>query len=1386
MNWLDRNKWFFLAALFLVVNTWGLYRLKPAGQNGNQKVYVAFEPGDGASVESNRPLAWVFSEPMIQADQAGREKANGPVTITPSVQGVFTWVDPRRLEFRPADAWPSCTPFSSTLKSELRSLGGKELAPPATTAFATPSLRLKSAWQVNFTSDRRVTLHLEFSDPVSPSTLEKFLDLESPRGQPLKWTAAGQADSRVIRLLTEPVGADYMVVKARAGLHSPSGPLALESDQELQIKCYDQLAIHKVLAESEAFENSCIRIRTSKPLDLDTAASFIEVRPETPFTLESSTWYWEGEEYALRGNFEPGKTYVVTFRNGLQGTDDSLLTKGQTFNVYVPDRPASLSFKTSGHYLSTKGNLLVALSVVNLRQFKLTARRVYANNLVQFMMRKEDNYSYFYGSPENGISAPPLEKTFEVSAPANQIRETRIDLRECLAGEPSGAYLLKASSETGGSAEQLVVVTDTGLSVSRSDRDLLVWANSIYTLQPATGATIRVFSQANQLLAQGQTDAQGLARLEGDFTGDREPFLVTSEQGNDLSYLALQGTGIEFPETSGGRSWPEGYEAFVFTDRGIYRPGETSHVSLVVRDAQGACPPAFPVELHVIKPDGKTRQVLKTMLSEFGTATLDCPWADYDATGLYELRVRPPGATQWVGSATVALEEFVPPQIAVEIEAPDTRANPANNLAFTVSAHHLFGPPAAANPVRALIRFVPVDFKCSAFPDFVFADPEKEFTPAQKSFGDHRLDVDGQASFEESVSPSWKPASSLRAVMEATVIESGGRAVSTFKSRPVDVYPSYVGLRLRSGSGVRMTGERQTADLVIVNPDGSLTTNPATLQCSLARVSWSSVLRREMDGRYAFQSERRLTPVSQTNAVLDKGKGLFEFTVDNSGPHVLLVSNPETGASASIPFYAGSPDQAWQAWSMETPDRVEIQPDKTSYRVGEEAVLVIKAPFTGKALMTLETDHVIESRVLLLEKNTAEIRIPIVEALKPNVHCTLSLVRGITPGEMWSAHRAAGRVSLAVDMPEIRLNAALTAPRVIRPKEKLQAEVRITDASGAGVEAEVMVAAVDEGICMLTDFESPDPAAYFSSPRRDGVSLFDLYSLLMPELEKKIAGGASSPGGDGDSASRRRLNPVKARRFKPVALFVTAKTGPDGKTSVAWDIPEFTGTLRLMAVSVSKKAFASSQTNVVVKRPLVVRSSLPRFLAPGDQCMIPVELFNETGANGEATVRLDCAGPVSAQAMTDEAEPATQHIAVKQGDSASLVFQLTAAQKPGKALVTLRASLGAETFSEEIELPVRPASPLITKSGSGFVRPGENLRVELPGNWMEGTARYVLQGSGMPGVELNGGLDYLLNYPYGCLEQTTSASFPLLFLLDLMEQIRPGQLTQDQVRHYVQ
>jgi uncharacterized protein YfaS (alpha-2-macroglobulin family) len=555
-------------------------------------------------------------------------------------------------------------------------------------------------------------------------------------------------------------------------------------------------------------------------------------------------------------------------------------------------------------------------------------------------------------------------------------------------------------------------------------------------------------------------------------------------------------------------------------------------------------------------------------------------------------------------------------------------------------------------------------------------------------------------------------------------------------------------------------GEEAHFDWVLVDPSGDVVTNKPQMEVMLEKLTWTVVVTEDSRGRNRYESRQVKERIQRD--VLDaaeEGNQRWSVRPPEAGYYVATIRDTSSGVSSSIRFYVGGSYYRWHARSMDQPGSLELELDQESYRIGDIARLIVTAPFGGKALLTMEQDHVLYHAIQQIDVNTAVFEIPVTSNLWPNAHASVRVIRPVNTTDVAQVYRATGSIPLRLDTSDRKLSIEIDAPETMRPQEKLEVLLKVTDAAGANQKVQYTIAAVDEGICLLTQFQTPDPLTYFSSLRKHGIQNYDLYAALMPETDLTMDTVRSHTGGDVIGMLRARLNPVRSRRFKPLALWQgEQQTDSNGVAKVTFDIPEFSGQIRLMVVAVSEDRFGTGEKRVQVRRPLTVLSSLPRFLAPGDTTTLPIEIRYMGDGEISGTLHVQTEGPISLE------EKGSRKVAVSSGERKTLLYHLRAQNEVGVAKLRVHAEMGGESIVDEIELPVRPVSAYSTFHVAQRVSPGEKVTLQLTEDLLRGTAGYALAVSSTPEVKFSGALRYLLRYPYGCLEQTTSKSIPLLYV----------------------
>jgi uncharacterized protein YfaS (alpha-2-macroglobulin family) len=587
-----------------------------------------------------------------------------------------------------------------------------------------------------------------------------------------------------------------------------------------------------------------------------------------------------------------------------------------------------------------------------------------------------------------------------------------------------------------------------------------------------------------------------------------------------------------------------------------------------------------------------------------------------------------------------------------------------------------------------------------------------------------------------------------------------------------------VGLK-KPQEGYASPNEDVALELVVVNRDGVALGN-REVEVSFYRIYWQSILKKDKDSdSYRYTSEKTQEKTAQFSVTSLDGVTSFKVRPEEYGQFLVVARDVQSGGSASLTFYASG--WGYAPWSMDRPGRVELDLDKKKYRWGETAKVQVRAPFSGKMIVTVEREKILHQETLMLKENTGALEIPVREEYEPNVYVSVHLIRSTESLERNTPVRAFGVIPLLVETEAHRLAVEVEAPQKIRGKAPLKVRVKVRKQSENWDNATkkrpyVTLAAVDEGICQLNDFQTPDPYAFFYGKKRLSVDSYDTYGAILPEIPSSL----SSPSG-GAGSRRRHLSPAMVRRVKPVAFWSgLTQTDDNGTASVVFEIPEFNGTVRLMAAAFLDDQMGSAEKSVLVREPIVLTPTFPRFIGSTDRFVVPVNLYNGTQDQGTFSVQLSAEGPV--RVLGDR----RRSVSVAKGEEGQVFFEVEAEKSMGKATFKLSAKGNGEETEASTDVPVRPPVPVITLAGGGSLEEGKPARFTLPSDWIPGSADFSLSGSSFPSIRFAGSLQYLLQYPHGCLEQTTSKLFPLLSFNDLARLVEPELFKRTPVDYFIQ
>jgi hypothetical protein len=1317
-----------------------------------------------------RYVTLAFDRDLVAADRVGKVETDELFRLQPAWPGKWYWAARDRFEYRTDQPFPPGREFRIVRTDLLEARTGLAMQGPADVKLLTGPLALDSA-QLTASDERDVTLTLTFNQPVDPAELARNLTFFDDRASS-KLTApqclTKKPDAKLVVRTPLPVsGRLRMVIGEKLKGFQAQLPLGQAVSQVYQVS--PGFALLAAEVQTPALEEVvAIRLRFTRPLGGEQKVIVPVVKP----AVEKLEAHRSNNELMVSGEFQCEQKYTITIPGTLTSQGGATLGADKDVSVEIPNRQSHLTIPHTQGVLAPHGKLMLDARAVNVSQIHVSSWKLHANNLAAHLRGR--------GSDETSRSI--REKTVKLDMPRNVPQTIAVDLAD-LVQDHRGVYGVEAGivGREWNKCNAVVAVTDLAITAKEGPRGLMVWVTSLKTGQPAAGAEIKAVSNNNQILATGKTDEHGGAAIEVPANHpDGSTWLVTAEKDGDLSFLQLADNQWVIDEVdTKGRPRPETYEAMLYTERGVYRPGDMVHLTGILRDRGGQVPASFPLAIKVTRPDGRKVAELLAQPADGAQGVFHADFASRrdGQTGPYMFRVTLPGDKQELGATHASIEAFVPVRMEVKAKASSERYGPADAPRIEVSGRYLWDQPAAGVPLAVEAKLTAVAFESPAHKAFHFGSPAgagggKGTEIAAISTA---LDAQGKASLAVPL-PKDLAAGLYKMVLSATVTEVGGRSVSAGAVAVVDRLDRHIGLR---PPGIAPVGKAVSVDWVrltgLAKP-----ADAGEMKMTFSRVEYDTVLR-HVDGRYVWQSTERLEQVSEKPIAPAGAAGSFEVTCPEAGMYRLAVADAASTSTTQLDFYASEYAAEAQSVEMNRPERLEIVTDKEKYVPGETAKVVVRSPLSGTLLLTLETDQVIWWQVAEVAKNTAELDLPIPADLRGGAFLVGTVVRAVDPTrKSWLPHRAMGMARVKTDHSARRLAVTVAATAKARPGENVTINVEGATAADPGRPAYVHLWAVDEGILLAAAYRTPDPMPFFLGQRGAGMSTSDIFSCLLPDYERPAGMTHIGAGGgeDDEAVDKLRRGPVDAKRLAPAVVWrAAAPAGPDGRLTVQMPMPDLTGQMRVMAVAVDGDRYGQAEHAMTLTTPLVVEATWPRFVAPDDTFLVPVKLFNST--DHPLTVRTEAhiTGPV-----TVAADAELDHLVIRPGEPV-LRFLQARATGVGDVQVVVEArpvdepAGGAAAGGAAGEVlachttamfPVRPAGTPHTETRLDSLAAGKNLPIVPSEAFVKGTIRATVDISPKPSVQLAPALERLIHYPYGCVEQTSSQLFSLLYAGDVL------------------
>ncbi len=1111
---------------------------------------------------------------------------------------------------------------------------------------------------------------------------------------------------------------------------------------------------------SKDLPQACLTFSTT----LDKAKDYrpyVAVSPQTQIALTV-----DGANLCV-GGLSFGQEREITIRSGLPALDGRTLAYDEAVPVEFGDRPAFVGFHGDGVILPRVEADGLGLETVNVDKVKVTVSRITDRALAfktisSGFSSSQGSYGYMdYNSEAYELAEPVWKGTIDTPGSPNVAKTTVFPIAAAIPRLQPGAYFIELEQLDGGGkvpndaarAKRWLVITDLALTTYTGNNGMSATVRSIQSAKAMRGVKMELVARNNEILARGESDSAGHVNFSGPIThgeGNLQPrMLMAYSSSGDFAILDLDRSPVDLTERDiGGRQPAQEADAFVYTDRGVYRPGETVQISTLIRDGAANAVTNRPGALVVYGPNGLEagRQRFENAKQAGGLS-----WAfavpKAAARGAWRISTTIDGVGA-VGSETFSVEDFVPQRIALELQADDKTPLRANETrAVTASVRFLYGAPGAGLPVEGNVR---VEADPNPFPQmagYSFGRHNEEFR--ESTFDLPQGVTDGTGKAVMIVDPkSAENANSSRPLRLRTVIsaiEPGGRAVRDdvrISYRPSERY-----LGIKPAFEDRSSQEGKAAEFEIASLDRTGALKGAQINWQLIRIDWKYDWFRNDGGAWQWRQSRKVVDVEDGTARFAEGqRGSIKTRTLDWGDYELQLTDTATGAEASIAFWSGWGGQPQEG--VEAPDRVRVQVPDTLPAVGKDVEIAIMPPYAGEAEIVVASENVILTRTMSIKAEGAHIKLPVTKEWGAGVYVMASVYTPRDPVQRPKPRRAVGVAHVSVDVKPRTFNVALTAPKVQRPRSQMTVEVAAT--GGPREDSYVTVAAVDEGILLLTGFKSPNAVDYFFGKRRLGVELRDDYGRLLDPNQG--AAGTIHQGGDQIGGAGLTVVPTKS-----VALFSGPVQLKNGKASITFDVPEFNGELRLMAVAWSASGLGGVSQPVTVRDQVPAEMILPRFLAPGDNAVATLTLDNVEGGSGTYRAAIQASAPV--RATTGDLS-----VALNPGQRKDVDASLTSAAE-GISNIALTVT-GPDAYNVSRSYPIQtrsawmPASYVqrtVLQPGQSFSPAANSLSSFVPGS---GAVQVSFSPIPMDAAAL---FDSLERYPYGCTEQIVSRAMPLLY-----------------------
>ena len=1369
-------------------------------------------------IPSGSTLRIILAKDAVDSSLIGQESSVKLFSLSPSVGGKTVWLDRRTVEFIPEGRLASGQVYSvsfelSKLLEVPAELGTFEYTFQVIPQNFEVSVDNIKPYVKTELKRQKIEGTLSTADFAENASVEKML-LPAQEGKSLHVTWTHNPDGKQHSFIVEDVARKDQASKVTLAITGE--PLGIDRSEAEDVEIPSLSDFKLMNAKVVQNPNQYVVLQFSDPLkEKQNLEGLISITD-----LASLDFDIHDNEIWVYPSVRQSGSKTVTIEAGIRNILDYKMKNNATAEVVFEQVSPAVRFTGKGSILPSTDGMVLPFEAVNLNAVDVTIVKVFENNILQFFQ-----VNNLEGNQEmRRVGKKIITKTIQLDntgvTDLGKWNRFTLDLSKLISTEPGAIYQVKLSfkkaystyncdgEETTGeevtsqfeeyeedygydegyydsydeyyygedydweqrdnpchssyytsnrSIKRNVLASDLGLTAkSGDDGNILVFVNDLKTTQPLAGVQLELYDYQQQLIGSASTDSDGKATINS----KEQPFAVIAKNGTQRGYLKItNGDALAVSNFDvSGEVIQRGIKGFLYGDRGVWRPGDSLYLTFILEDKNKLMPPSHPVVFEMYNPQGQVVNRLVRSTSEngfykFATATsADAP------TGNWTGRVKV-GGTEF--SQTLKIETVKPNRLKINLDFGIDRFT-SSNATGKLDVKWLHGAPGRNLKAEFDMLLVKVPTQFPKYPDYIFEDPAREFNSEAQPVFEGLTDDEGKATVNVSLESNSAAPGFLNAIFRGKVFEESGNFSIDRFSIPYSPYQSYVGMKAPEGekySGILYFDKQHTIDLVTVDGSG----NPVSrndLDINMYKLGWrwwwdnsEESLANYVEGSYS-----KLVKSGKAKTVNGKGSWTFEMKQGEYeyGRYFVRVCDPVSGHCTGQIIYIDEP--GWYSRNRDDDSRggatmLSFSADKGSYNIGEKVNLTIPGGAQGgRALVSIENgSKVLKTYWVETQQGETKFSFDVTSEMTPNVYIHVALLQPHAQTVNDLPIRLYGITSIRVEDPATHLEPVITMPDVLEPGQ----EVSIKVSEKTKRKMTYTIAVVDEGLLDITRFKTPDAWSRFYAREALGVRTWDVYDDVMgafgARLERLLAIG-------GDAEAAPKDDDARANRFKPVVKFFGPFTLDGSSNTHTFVMPQYIGSVKTMVVAGYEGAYGKAEKATPVRKPLMVLATLPRVLGPEETLKLPVTLFTQEKGIKNVKVDVKVSGPLTV------AGGASKSVAMPASGDLTVDFDVAVKSEAGIAKVEVTASAGKFTATDVIEIEVRNPNLPITKVTESLLEAGKTWTAEAIPFGISGTNSAVLEISSMPPVNLGSRLRYLIQYPHGCIEQTTSSVFPQLYL----------------------